>query len=278
MRTLRPHSEPALNIGRVAYPTGVPADQKAEARELLEMSRARCSLGRLIPQITSRSGCKYLGLLGLISSCLFYFTSKSLQGAELTVPTPYSFSSAKQTGQKLPADQVLEHRIVPGRASGQELSDEELGQLLNTPSPLRGFQKKGGPLNVVKWLPELRWLRTRDFNRWFKGIQNGSVDFLSQPPNHPYGCEVSVNHDYRYFWIRQLKTGTSTIKVGLKAMCNKDSPDPDNHFCSPRLREKPVPDTGNPARGGWTTLCSHLCEIPTRDLRVRTGIYRRRTI
>lgn len=108
---------------------------------------------------------------------------------------------------------------VPGSAGGRHLSRDELEKLLSEPSPLRGFQKKAGMLNPEEWLPEFELLRRKNKRAWVDKLATGEEGALRQPPHATNGCQVLVNHKYRFFWIKTRKTGGTTLRDGLGSIC-----------------------------------------------------------
>lgn len=137
----------------------------------------------------------------------------------------------------------------PGRAGDKKLTREQIDALISQPSPLRGFQEKKGMVNPVEWMPEVRHDRRMNMRDWRKRVEDGTVGLLEPLPTETTGCQVLVNHDYRFFWIKTRKTGGTSLKASLGFVCEDPWGNPkhsDTQYCSSAPWRKPVPAEGDP--------------------------------
>lgn len=148
--------------------------------------------------------------------------------------------------------EVLE-RKRPGMSvvGGRNLTRGEVNALLLALSPLRGPQKKEGMVDPKEWDPKFESKRKVAFEQWIsylKQIEDPDV-MLDQPPACTTGCQVFVNHDYRFFWIKTRKTGGTSLREGLGWICEDKWLVPEGankSFCSTTPWRKKTPNKGDP--------------------------------
>jgi len=76
---------------------------------------------------------------------------------------------------------------------------EVIQQALNFTANIAGFRPKWGMLSPIQWRPEFKRKRNSDVSIWFSlSHKKRSGCLTSQPPFQFPGCEVYINHHYRF--------------------------------------------------------------------------------
>lgn len=89
-----------------------------------------------------------------------------------------------------------------------------------------GFQEKAGIVPDIYWAQNAAAKREGFFEDWlFRYIYNGHITQPSFPFPH---CQVYINHDYKFIWIKGHKVGSTAMRGPLGWLCDDHWKIPEN--------------------------------------------------
>lgn len=129
-------------------------------------------------------------------------------------------------------------------SSSSSLSRQIEGELslvnLTSPSSVHGWVKKSGPAAVETWhmsqdLPRrARWDEYLESRALGKIPMDHSYDAVPPHGPDPWGCRLYFNREYKLFFVRTAKTGSTTILESILPACVKA---PDVPHCLERVAD-----------------------------------------
>lgn len=135
-------------------------------------------------------------------------------------------------------------RLTPaGRVDGDEHADSirtampcapctsksynvsEVDKLLELRSGLAGFHEKKGVLDPKVWMQKYQQERREVGMRWLADSfptfnESDMINEAQMVPLHWPGCEVNINHHYKFIFIKGKKVGGTTMRNNLGGICN----------------------------------------------------------
>lgn len=113
-----------------------------------------------------------------------------------------------------------------------------------------GFQNKAGIVPELYWREDTKDLRSVFFDKWlFQYIHHRLIVQPSLPFPH---CQVYINHDYKFIWIKGHKVGSTAWRGPLGWLCDDHWKIPENasfDHCSLPLGQQSV--TSEEVRKYW---------------------------
>ena len=99
-----------------------------------------------------------------------------------------------------------------------------IASAIESRTAIAGFHNKSDVLlSPIQWRPEYKRRRNEEMSVWFSYPHKKRVGCLErQPPLHYPGCDVVINHHYRYIWIKGTRVGSTAIREPLGWICDDD--------------------------------------------------------
>lgn len=89
--------------------------------------------------------------------------------------------------------------------------------------PLHGFLRKSGTPPDIHVLFNMAELRVKAYFKWLRAVVKDGD--RTHPPvalgeNSGEGCQILINHHYRFIWIKGYKVGGTSARASLGNICD----------------------------------------------------------